>query len=58
MNKVFDSLSISSWDPMVLWRGIHETSDEKTKYENLIVKAIDCLNWFEVGSAVSVYLGL
>ena len=58
MNKVFDSLSISSWDPMVLWRGIHETLDEKIKYENLIVKAIDCLNWFEVGSAVSVYLGL
>eukprot|EP00257_Ricinus_communis_P024497 XP_025011911.1 lysine-specific demethylase JMJ25 isoform X1 [Ricinus communis] len=48
VKQVFDSSSISSWDPMVIWRGIRETSDEKLKDENRIVKAIDFLNWSEV----------
>ncbi|KAJ6775472.1 JMJC DOMAIN-CONTAINING HISTONE DEMETHYLATION PROTEIN [Salix purpurea] len=33
---------------MAIWRGIHETSDEKTKDENRTVKAIDCLHRSEV----------
>lgn len=49
VKQVFDSSSISSWDPMAIWRGIRETSDEKMKDENRMVKAIDCLNWSEVG---------
>ncbi|WCJ43122.1 Transcription factor jumonji (jmjC) domain-containing protein [Euphorbia peplus] len=48
VKQVFDSSSISSWDPMVIWRGIRETSDEKMKDENRMVKAIDCFNWTEV----------
>lgn len=48
VKQVFDSSSIPSWDPMVIWRGIQETSDEKMKDENRMVKAIDCLNWSEV----------
>ncbi|KAJ9131422.1 hypothetical protein P3X46_035082 [Hevea brasiliensis] len=37
VKQVFESSSISSWDPMVIWRGIWETSDEKMKDENRIV---------------------
>ncbi|XP_011023658.1 PREDICTED: lysine-specific demethylase JMJ25-like isoform X2 [Populus euphratica] len=48
VKQVFDSSSISSWDPMAIWKGIRETSDEKKKGENRTVKAIDCLHWSEV----------
>ncbi|XP_073265473.1 E3 ubiquitin-protein ligase JMJ24 isoform X1 [Populus alba] len=48
VKQVFDSSSISSWDPMAIWRGVRETSDEKIKDENRTVKAIDCLHWSEV----------
>ncbi|XP_062143885.1 E3 ubiquitin-protein ligase JMJ24 isoform X2 [Alnus glutinosa] len=48
VKKVFDNSSTSSWDPMVIWRGIRETTDEKMKDENRLVKAIDCLGWSEV----------
>ncbi|MBA0554888.1 hypothetical protein Golob_013963 [Gossypium lobatum] len=48
VKEVFDSSSISSWDPMAIWRGIQETADEKIKDEIRMVKAIDCLDWSEV----------
>ncbi|OMP03318.1 hypothetical protein COLO4_10492 [Corchorus olitorius] len=48
VKEVCDSSSISSWDPVAIWRGIQETSDEKMKDENRIVKALDCLDWSEV----------
>uniref|UniRef100_A0A2P2L8U6 Lysine-specific demethylase JMJ25 n=1 Tax=Rhizophora mucronata TaxID=61149 RepID=A0A2P2L8U6_RHIMU len=48
VKQVLDSSTISNWDPMVIWRGIQETSDEKMKDANRMVKAIDCLNWTEV----------
>lgn len=50
VKQVFDSSSISSWDPMVIWRGIRETADEKLKDEDRMVKAIDCFDWSEVRS--------
>lgn len=48
VKKVFDGSSISSWDPMVIWRGVQETTDENAKDENRMVKAIDCLDGSEV----------
>ncbi|GAY57421.1 JmjC domain-containing protein JMJ24 [Citrus sinensis] len=48
VKQVCDSSSMSIWDPKDIWRGIRETADEKTKDENRIVKAIDCLDWSEV----------
>ncbi|CAN1784106.1 E3 ubiquitin-protein ligase JMJ24 [Linum perenne] len=48
VKQVFDWASMPSWDPMVIWRGILETSDGKMKEENRTVKAIDCLSWSEV----------
>ena len=54
VKQVFDGLSILSWDPMVIWRGILETTYEKEKDENGMVKAIDCLD----GSEVQIYIYL
>lgn len=57
VKQVFDSSSVSSWDPMVIWRGIRETADEKLKDENRSVKAIDCFDWSEVSSnSFCIYL--
>lgn len=50
VRQVFDSSSIASWDPVVIWRGIQDTADEKMKDENKIVKAINCSDQSEVGS--------
>ncbi|KAF8392608.1 hypothetical protein HHK36_022954 [Tetracentron sinense] len=48
VKQVSDSTSASSWDPMAIWRGIRETTEEKMKDDNRNVKAIDCLDWSEV----------
>ncbi|XP_050222946.1 E3 ubiquitin-protein ligase JMJ24 [Mercurialis annua] len=48
VKKLFDSLSSPSWNPRVIWKGIQETSDEKMKDKNRVVKAIDFSNWSEV----------
>lgn len=48
VKQVFERSSISCWEPMVIWRGILETTDEKMKDENRMVKAIDCLDGSEV----------
>ncbi|KAK7269348.1 hypothetical protein RIF29_22073 [Crotalaria pallida] len=48
VKQVFDKSSISSFDPLVIWKGIRETTDEKMKEENRIVKAIDCLDRSEI----------
>ncbi|XP_059648507.1 E3 ubiquitin-protein ligase JMJ24 isoform X2 [Cornus florida] len=48
VKDVCDISSISSWDPMVIWRGIRETTEEKMKDDNRTVKAVDCLDWTEV----------
>ncbi|CAN1161444.1 E3 ubiquitin-protein ligase JMJ24 [Linum perenne] len=53
VKQVFDWASMPSWDPMVIWRGILETSDGKMKEENRTVKAIDCLSWSEVVNSLS-----
>ncbi|XP_020527897.1 lysine-specific demethylase JMJ25 isoform X2 [Amborella trichopoda] len=37
-----------SWEPMVMWRAVRETSRKKLQEEKTTVKAIDCLDWCEV----------
>ncbi|CAL1407407.1 unnamed protein product [Linum trigynum] len=56
LKRVFDSLSAPSWDPMVIWQGICETSDGRTKDENRMVKAIDCLTRSEVDLELSQFI--
>ncbi|GMP60512.1 hypothetical protein CsSME_00023344 [Camellia sinensis var. sinensis] len=56
VKEVFDGSSMSSWDPMVIWRGIRETTEEKTKDDNRIVKAIDCLDCFEVNIELGQFI--
>ncbi|KAF5201386.1 Lysine-specific demethylase jmj25 [Thalictrum thalictroides] len=55
VKQVCDCTSSSNWDPMVIWRGIRETADEKTKDENRTVTAIDCLDGSENIFANSVF---
>lgn len=48
VKHVFDLTSTSSWDPMVIWREMWETTDETMKDDKRLVKAIDFLDWSEV----------
>uniref|UniRef100_A0A5B7A1W7 Putative lysine-specific demethylase JMJ25 isoform X1 n=1 Tax=Davidia involucrata TaxID=16924 RepID=A0A5B7A1W7_DAVIN len=48
VKEVCDNSSMSSWDPVAIWRGIQETTEAKMKDDNRTVKAIDCLDWSEV----------
>lgn len=45
---VCDESSMLGWDPMVMWKGIQETNDEKMKDDNRTVKAIDCFDRSEI----------
>lgn len=49
IKEVIDISSTPNWDPMVIWRGIRETGEEKTRNDTRNVKALDCLEWSEVG---------
>ncbi|XP_010528894.1 PREDICTED: lysine-specific demethylase JMJ25 [Tarenaya hassleriana] len=53
IKRVLDETSLRNWDPEVIWRDIKEISDEKTKDQDPLVKAVDCLN----GSEVDIRLG-
>ncbi|KAI4369397.1 hypothetical protein MLD38_017839 [Melastoma candidum] len=44
VREVWDKSLSSGWDPIVIWRGILETDDEKMKAENRKVKVTDYLN--------------
>lgn len=48
VKEVCDRSSISEWNPAIIWKGICETTDEKMKDEDRVVKAIDYLNLSEV----------
>jgi len=45
-----------SWEAMVTWRAIRETTKNKSKEETKSVKALNCLDWHEV-NASSFYAG-
>lgn len=49
VRNVLDKTSGLSWEPMVMWRALRETSAKgKVKEETKSVKALDCLDWCEV----------
>lgn len=43
VKEVMDMSSMSNWDPMAIWKGVREKDDTRN------VKAVDCLEWAEVG---------
>jgi lysine-specific demethylase 3 len=50
VRNVLEKTSGLSWEPMVMWRAFRETGGNvKFKEETRSVKAIDCLDWCEVG---------
>lgn len=56
IKEVCDLSSMSIWDPLVIWRGITETAEEKTKDDRKTVKAIDCFDWSEVNIELGQFL--
>ncbi|GAB2277475.1 hypothetical protein Dimus_012182 [Dionaea muscipula] len=48
VKQVYDLSSFSSWDPMVIWKEISETTNERMRDTDRVVKAVDCLDWSEV----------
>lgn len=48
IKDICDESSMLGWDPMVMWKGIQDTNDEKMKDDNRTVKAVDCLHRSEV----------
>eukprot|EP01018_Ginkgo_biloba_P024717 Gb_03988 [translate_table: standard] len=48
VQNVLENTSGLSWEPMVMWRAVRETTKGKFKEETKTVKAIDCLDWCEV----------
>ncbi|MFS7933119.1 putative transcription factor interactor and regulator C2H2 family [Helianthus anomalus] len=45
---VCDESSMLGWDPMMMWKGIQETTEERTKEDNRTVKAVDCFDRSEI----------
>lgn len=48
VTDVFDDSSMSSWDPVAIWKGVRETTEEIMEDNNRAVKAVDCVDWSEV----------
>ncbi|CAM6025347.1 unnamed protein product [Sphagnum balticum] len=48
VRDVLEGGSGLSWEPMVMWRAVRETTKNKFKEETKSVKALDCLDWREV----------
>lgn len=48
IKEICDDSAMTIWDPMAIWRGIKEITNEKMKDRNRLVKAVDCSDWSEV----------
>lgn len=48
VRNVFEGTTGLSWEPMVMWRAVRETTKNKFEGESTSVKALDCLDWCEV----------
>ncbi|XP_071714425.1 E3 ubiquitin-protein ligase JMJ24 [Rutidosis leptorrhynchoides] len=53
---VSDESSMLGWDPMVMWKGIQETSDERKKDVNRLVKAINCFDRSEINIELGEFI--
>ncbi|KAL0300730.1 UNVERIFIED_CONTAM: Lysine-specific demethylase [Sesamum radiatum] len=56
VKEVCDASAMTIWDPMVIWRGIKETAEERMRDINRTVKAIDCSNWTEINIELEEFM--
>lgn len=56
IKEVCDASALTIWDPMVIWKGIKETAEEKIKDANRILKAVDCTDWTEVDIGLEEFM--
>jgi lysine-specific demethylase 3 len=43
-----------SWEPLVMWRAVRETTKGKFEEDTKTVKALDCLDWREVNCIMTI----
>lgn len=48
IRRAFEPSLSACWDPMSIWRGIQEMTDDRIKEDDVVVKAINCSNQSEV----------
>lgn len=58
IKEVCDASAMTIWDPMVILTGIKQTTEEKIKDANRIVKAVDCNDRTEVDQLSSAGIDL
>ncbi|KAL6553250.1 hypothetical protein OROGR_007092 [Orobanche gracilis] len=56
VREVCDASSMAMWDPMVIWRGIKGTAEEKMKGANRIVTAVNCIDWTEINIELEEFM--
>ncbi|KAL3624902.1 hypothetical protein CASFOL_031570 [Castilleja foliolosa] len=56
VKEVCDASAMSIWDPMVIWTGIKETTEEKMKDPNRIVKAVDSIDRTEINIELEEFM--
>lgn len=56
VKQICDGSSSTSWDPMVIWKGICESTDERMHDAGRVVKAVDCLDWSEVNIELGQFM--
>ncbi|KAJ8549614.1 hypothetical protein K7X08_033321 [Anisodus acutangulus] len=56
IKDIYDVSSMSNWDPIEIWRGVRETTEEKTKDDNRTVKALDCFDWSEIDIQIGQFI--
>ncbi|KAL8511443.1 hypothetical protein ACS0TY_018013 [Phlomoides rotata] len=56
VKEVCDASAMAIWDPMVIWRGIKETAEEKMKDADRVVKAVDCIDRTEINIGLEEFM--
>lgn len=55
VRNVLEGATGLSWEPMVMWRAVRETTRNKFKEDTKTVTALDCADWSEVRRKPSFY---
>ncbi|XP_075523143.1 E3 ubiquitin-protein ligase JMJ24-like isoform X1 [Primulina tabacum] len=56
IKEIFGTSAMSIWDPMVIWSGIKETNEEKTKDADKFVKAVDYFDRTEINIELGEFM--
>jgi hypothetical protein len=54
VRNVLEGATGLSWEPLVMWRAVRETTKGKFEEDTKTVKALDCLDWREVNCIMTI----